>query len=176
MNLKNSLTLLIALSAIVAFAGCAPMVYVNPRQLTVDEIISMSSQGVGKDIIIQHINSTHSSFKLSAEDVVKLTQAKVDPDVIKAMIKSEDAYQRGGNYSYGNWGSPFRNYPYWNNPYYYYYFWYDYPGYYNFYRPYFYRSYSPFYYRGYDGRGYGGYGGSSGHRGGGGSRGGMGRR
>ena len=170
--MKNSLTLLIAISAVVVLAGCAPMVYINPRQLSVDEIISMSTQGVGKDVIIQHINSTHSRFKLTSEDVVKLTQAKVDPDVIKAMLKSEDTYSNERDYPYWRWGNSYWNYPYYN------YYWYNYPGYYNYYSPYsYYRSYSPYYYRGYDGRGNGGYRGyNEQRRGGGESRGGMGRR
>jgi len=170
--MKNSMAILIAFAAVVVLAGCAPMVYINPRQLSVDEIISMSTQGVSKDVIIQHINSTHSRFKLTAEDVVKLTQAKVDPDVIKAMLKSEDAYSNGQDYPYSRWGNSYRGYPYYN------YYWYDYPGYYNYYSPYsYYRSYSPYYYRGYDGRGYGGYRGyNEQRRGGGEPRGGMGRR
>jgi hypothetical protein len=165
-SMKKSLMVVIALAAIVVISGCAPMVYVNPRQLTVDEIITMSAQGVGKDVIIQHISSTHSRFKLTADDIVKLTQEKVDPDVIKAMIKSENAYPDEGNYTYRSWG-----YPYLNNPYYYYYYWYDYPGYYNYYRPYYQYNYRG----GYDNHGYDGNRGDSGgnrNRSGGESRGG----
>ena len=158
--MKKYLMVLIALAAIVLISGCAPMVYVNPRQLTVDDIITMSAQGVGKDVIIQHINSTHSSFKLTADDIVKLTQEKVNTDVIKAMIKSENTYSDGGNYTYRSLG-----YPYWNNPYYYYYYWYDYPGYYNFYRPYYRYYYNNGYdYRGYYDHGYDGGRNNSGHR------------
>jgi hypothetical protein len=143
---KNITLALVTFMAIIVLAGCSQMGYVNPRQVTIEDIISMTNQGVGKDIIIQHINSTHSRYRLNAEDVVKLNQAKVDPDVIKAMLQTENKSYHNpyyNDYGYSPWG-----YPYWGYPdYYYYYYWYDYPRYYN-YRPYYY----PYNYRGEEGR------------------------
>lgn len=143
-SIKNAAIVLIAFAAIVVLAGCSSMGYINPRQISVDDIITMTTQGVSKDVIIQHINSTHSRYKLTAEDVVKLSQAKVDPDVIKAMLQTENKHYPGTyNYDYWPWG-----YPNWGYPYYYNYYWYDYPRYYDFYQPYNYQ----YYYRGDEGR------------------------
>jgi hypothetical protein len=169
--MKKYIIALLAIASAAFFSGCSPMVYVNPHQLSVDEIITMSNQGVGKDVITQYINSTHSRFNLTAEDIIKLTQAKVDPDVIKSMIKSENQHYSGGwNYGYSSWGYPYRGYSYWGYPYFYNN-WYGYPYYYSYSRP-----SNSYYYHGYGGHGYGNYRGGAVHQRGYGGRGGFGRR
>jgi hypothetical protein len=133
---KNIPMVLFALAAIFIFAGCSSMGYMNKNQLSVDDIITMSNAGVNKDVIMQHIDSTHSRYKLSAADIVKLTQAKVDKDVINKMIKSgnQPHWYDSGYYSWGYpYWDPYGGYPYWRSPYWgypyhsYWWNWYYYP-------------------------------------------------
>lgn len=132
MNMVKSIRILIAVAAIGLLAGCSPMRHVNPRQLSIDDIISMSKQGISKDIIIEHINSTHSKFKLLPDEIVKLTKEGVDSDVIKAMIKTENLPSSKAWDYYGPYG-----------------YWYDYGYPYSYYEPY--RPFFDFYYHGYYG-------------------------
>jgi hypothetical protein len=137
-TIKILRTVLIALAAALVLSGCSSMGYVNPNQLSVNDIITMTKENVNKDVIIQHIKSTHSVYKLSTDDVVQLTKAGVDQDVIKAMLQTSN--QKPYDYypgAYPYWGGYYPYYPYYN------YYWYDYP----LFDDYFYRPYR--YYGGY---------------------------
>ena len=67
--------------------GCS--VFVNDRALDLQDVISMSQLDVGTEVIIRHIEVTHSKFKLRLEDVIRLKQEGVDDRVILCMLETE---------------------------------------------------------------------------------------
>jgi len=140
--IKHFKTLVIVSTALLVLAGCSTLGFVNNRAVTIDEVISMSKAGVDKDVIIQHLKSTHTRFKLTPDDITRLTKEGVNNDVIKAMVRSE---KTTGPYPWEYGLSP------WDEWYYSDYPWYHY---YPYYSPYW-LYYSPYWsYYGYDYRGY----------------------
>ena len=53
--------------------------------VTVVDVLSMSNSGVSPDVIVDHIKSHGSASHISTDDIIHMTQAKVDARVIKAM-------------------------------------------------------------------------------------------
>ncbi len=58
---------------------------VNPNQMTMQQVIDLSKQGVNENVIIDKIKLTNSKFNLSAEDVTYLKGQGVSQSVINAM-------------------------------------------------------------------------------------------
>jgi hypothetical protein len=59
--------------------------------LTVDGVISMVQAGLSDDLIIEKIHKSGQSFDLSADDMVRLKNAKASDGVIKAMLEASPA-------------------------------------------------------------------------------------
>jgi len=57
----------------------------NPSQMSMQQIIDMSKQGVHEDAIVDKIRLSNSRFTLSADDVNNLKQQGVSQKVINAM-------------------------------------------------------------------------------------------
>lgn len=57
----------------------------NPSQMSVQQIIDMSRQGVHEDVIVDRIRLSGSRFALTAQDVSYLQQNGVSQKVISAM-------------------------------------------------------------------------------------------
>ncbi|MEW6195592.1 MAG: hypothetical protein AB1521_10600 [Bacteroidota bacterium] len=137
--------------------------------MSIDEVITLSNEGVSDELIISQIKATYSYFGLTTDDIVYLKKAGVSEKVINAMIKTAEPTTRKIRRYY--YGSSYYGYPY---SYYYGYPWYSsfYFGYYGgHYRNYpsvsHFPSYGGHYNRGYfGGHGYrGNYSGSNGFRG-----------
>lgn len=90
--------------------GCATMV--NQRQMTLDEIVSMSQAGVSDSVIERQITATHSEFELTAADISRLKSAGVSDNVIESLIRSGETPQYNNYYPYSYWYD-------WGYPYYY---------------------------------------------------------
>lgn len=58
---------------------------VNPSQMTTQQIIDLSKQGVHEDVIIDKIRLSNSRFVLTADDIANLKQQGVSDKVISAM-------------------------------------------------------------------------------------------
>lgn len=56
--------------------------------MTMEDVIALSKEGVGDDVIIDQIKATHSSFNLSKDDIIELKNAGVSEAVIRTMIKT----------------------------------------------------------------------------------------
>jgi len=66
----------------------AVMLEENQRRtnaVTVAEVLSMTNSGVSSDVIVDHIKTHGSASHISTDDIIHMTQAKVDSRVIKAM-------------------------------------------------------------------------------------------
>lgn len=57
----------------------------NPNQITVQQVIDFTKQGVNEDVIIDKIRLTNSKFNLSEADLAQLKQANVSQKVILLM-------------------------------------------------------------------------------------------
>jgi len=57
----------------------------NPNQMTMQQIIDLSKQGVHESVIVDKIRLTNSKFSLTQADVVSLKQQGVSQKVIDAM-------------------------------------------------------------------------------------------
>ena len=115
--MKALLRLIMVVFIALLVYGCSAM-FVNPRQKALDDIISMSQNKVGDDVIKRQIDVTHSTYRLKPQEISALKKTGVSDDVIKYMLETDNGVY-AGNYS----------------P------WYD-----NYYDYYFYRYYTPYYY------------------------------
>lgn len=57
----------------------------NPNQMSIQQIVDLSKQGVNEAVIIDKIHLTNSKFNLSASDITYLKQQGVSQKVIEAM-------------------------------------------------------------------------------------------
>jgi len=87
--------------ALIFIAGCSALEIGNPRAITVQDVIDMTNAGVGKDVIIRHIEVTRSRFELSPQEIVRLKKAGVDDKVLEAMVETEAYPEYGYGYEFG---------------------------------------------------------------------------
>jgi uncharacterized protein YcfJ len=57
----------------------------NPSQMSIQQIVDLSSQGINEDVIVDKIHLSNSRFNLSADDINYLKQNGVSQKVINAM-------------------------------------------------------------------------------------------
>ena len=69
--------------------GCSSFVSFNERAVSIDDVIFLSKADVDSEIIIRHLETTHSRFRLETEDIIHLNNEDVDNDVIEYMIESD---------------------------------------------------------------------------------------
>jgi hypothetical protein len=69
-------------------AQAAPAVQqqVNGQQVSIDEIVGMTGQGVNDDVIVDRIHMTGSKFSLTSAQIDGLKQKGVSQKVINAML------------------------------------------------------------------------------------------
>lgn len=60
----------------------------NREQLTLDDIKSMSHNGLKDDTIIDQIKATESTYRLSSDEIIDLKKAGVSQKVIDYMIRT----------------------------------------------------------------------------------------
>lgn len=120
--------------------------------MTVDDVIAMTKDGVGDDVILAQMKATHTYFRLTSNDIRDLKKSGVSDKVISAMIKTADQPRTSAQT---------QQVPYYPYPDYY---WYPYPYFYDpWYSPvYFGFSYRGGYYGGFGGGHGGGFGGGHG--------------
>jgi len=97
-------------------SGCSSLMVYNERAISLDDVINLSKAKVSSDAIIGHIDATHSRFKLSSDDIVRLKNEGVADDVIEYMIETDmtpERYRRDYSYSpYDYWEHYFNSYYY----------------------------------------------------------------
>ena len=163
--MKYLVIAILAIPLLVA-VGCGPSQYtrVHGREyaesdtlpapaVSLQDVIDMSTAGVGDSLIIAQINATDSRYDLSTADILKLKKSGVSERVIAAMIAtdttSREEHPRTRSYWYSDWYYPYYWSP-WGGPFYTS-FWYGFgwPYRYNHYYPYYgHGVYSHHYYYG----------------------------
>ncbi len=122
MSALNSIKMLLVISVIILLSGgCASFEIRNERAVSTDDVIKMSGAGAGVDVIISQIEATHSTFRLTPDEIVMLKEAGVQDDVIEWMIDTgagpelyDDNY-----YPWDNWITSYNYYGYrYHYPYY----------------------------------------------------------
>jgi len=61
-----------------------------PGAATAD-VLRMAAAGVGPDVLLAYVRGSKAPFDLSADDIIALTRAKVEPRVIQAMLERDAA-------------------------------------------------------------------------------------
>ncbi|HUW39951.1 MAG TPA: YXWGXW repeat-containing protein [Rectinemataceae bacterium] len=61
-----------------------------PGAATAD-VLRMAAAGVGPDVLLAYVRGSKAPFDLSADDIIALTRAKVEPQVIQAMLERDAA-------------------------------------------------------------------------------------
>lgn len=151
------MTVVMALG-ILAFSGCMTAYESTSehrqRQMTTQDIVTMTKEDISDSLIIAQIRATHSEFNLSTQDILNLKKEGVGDGVIGEMISTADHTVSNGYYP--------RDYYYYNLGYLYGDWWWDswgMPFYYPMYSfPVMYRSYyaQPYVHYGYFSHPYGG--------------------
>ena len=59
----------------------------------VAEVVKLSSAGLGNDVVLAFVNSSHSMFNLSADNIVQLKDLGVSPTIITAMLNRDNYLQ-----------------------------------------------------------------------------------
>lgn len=60
-----------------------------PPGMTLDDIIALQRQGAAAPVIVDRLNETNSSFRLSTADVLRLNRAKVPDSVVDFILNKE---------------------------------------------------------------------------------------
>src|SRR5213078_4877390 len=60
----------------------------SAQDLSVDTILQMHKSGVGEQVLITMISNSHKEFKLTPDDVIRLTNERVPQGVIQAMLNT----------------------------------------------------------------------------------------
>jgi|GEM_PF-4164812 hypothetical protein len=85
---KTAEKILIA-GILIIMSGCAPLhLTVDKREMSVDDVISLSKIDLDSDIIILQLESTYSKFRLDTQEILRLKTAGVDDEIIKYMIET----------------------------------------------------------------------------------------
>jgi len=69
----------------VAAVEAAAAQSVNRGPVTVDDVLTMAASGTSDSVIISQIRTTRSTFALSNDDIVRLTNARVSESVVREM-------------------------------------------------------------------------------------------
>lgn len=57
--------------------------------MTLDDLIALQRQGAAAPVIVDRLNETNSSFRLSTADVLRLNRAKVPDSVVDFILNKE---------------------------------------------------------------------------------------
>jgi hypothetical protein len=80
---------------LITVLGCSS-VFVNPRAVSMQDVMYLTQHQLGPDVIIAQLNATDSRFALTTEDIVKLKDAGVDERVIETMVERSGAQASAG--------------------------------------------------------------------------------
>lgn len=86
LNRLNRRAFGVALVALFVGAVSVPVVGQAPEVLANEGIIGMATAKLNKDIIIAKITATRNIFDVRVSGIINLSQNKVHPDIIRAMI------------------------------------------------------------------------------------------
>ena len=97
----RSLILLPVLLAVALLSGCAtyqetppPVTTARlPRPLSLAEIREMSARGVSDETILAALRASRAAYRLSAQDISALQEARVSPAVIDYLLKTPELSQ-----------------------------------------------------------------------------------
>jgi|SRR3990170_6476151 len=130
--MKHAAILIGMLIITISTTGCYSMYYSqydreelqqDSSAMSIEDIIRLNNEGIGDEVIISQIRTTHSFFELNTDEIVELKKAGVSEKVINEMIKTSVPRDKQrvvrGYYSYPNYSYPYY-YPY-------YYSYYGYP-------------------------------------------------
>lgn len=136
--MRKDLVLLVIVTSVVA-AGCMSSRYAyyerqrpepaDTLAMTKEDVIALSKEGIGDDVIIEQIRATNSSFELSKDDIIELKNAGVSEEVIRAMIRTSEKDRPRRIVREYYWSPYFYGYP-WSPT-----FWWGFS--YRYYRPYY---------------------------------------
>jgi hypothetical protein len=127
----KSLALLPLLLAAALLSGCAthrktppPVAAASlPRPLSLAEIREMSARGVSEATILTALRASRAVYRLSAQDVAALQEARVSPAVIDYLLKTPELYQKPTPVYRTYYYAPPPPYWYWHDP-----FWFGFHG------------------------------------------------
>ncbi len=125
--MKNIAVTVVMAFGVLLFSGCMAGYEStsdhNQRQMTTQDIVTMTKEGVSDSLIITQIRATHSRFKLSTQDILNLKKDSVADGVIGEMISTSDHSVSGeyyprdyyylnlgylyGDWWWDSWGMPF---------------------------------------------------------------------
>lgn len=122
--MKRIIILITVLAIAVSTTGCYSMyhgqyarevIQADSSAMSIDDVVRLSSQGIGEEIIISQIKATNSYFELTSEDIVELKKEGVSEKVINVMIKTKEnaRLSRKGNQYYGY--STYYRYPWYSS-------------------------------------------------------------
>jgi hypothetical protein len=111
---KQTLGLFVSL---LALAGCASLSQPLPKAPTLDEIVTMSKEGVAADEIVRKLGDARAVYPLSATDLVRLHERGVSDSVLDYLhrsyleeVRDEEALR--AYYRYDWYYSPWPSYRY----------------------------------------------------------------
>ena len=110
--MKRIIILISVLAIAVSTTGCSSMynsqyareeIQADSSAMSIDDVVRLSSQGIGDEVIISQIKATNSYFELTSEDIVGLKKEGVSEKVINVMIKTKEnaMLSRNGKQYYG---------------------------------------------------------------------------
>lgn len=99
--MKNLILLSLLLMAAVLLSGCATYqegpppgaVASLPKPLSLAEIREISARGVSEETILTALRASRAVYRLSAQDISALQEARVSPAVIDYLLKTPELYQ-----------------------------------------------------------------------------------
>lgn len=128
----KSFLFVLLLLAVALLSGCAtyhkstppPRAARLPRPLSLAEIREMSAKGVSDETILTALRASRAEYRLSAQDISALQEARVSPAVIDYLFKAPELYPaerpvyRTYNYYpppywYGHWGFGYHAWHHW---------------------------------------------------------------
>ncbi len=125
--MKNPVVTVVVAIGVLLFSGCMAGYESTSdhqqRQMTTQDIVTLTNEGVSDSLIIMQIRATRSVFKLSTQDILNLKKDGVADGVIGEMISTTDHpasteyyprdyyyYNLGylrGDWWWDSWGMPF---------------------------------------------------------------------
>jgi hypothetical protein len=77
--------------------GAAGVPVRPPTRISLDEVVTLSRQGVGADALIARIQASRSYYRLSAGEIISLRERGVPMAVIDYMLTAERQYAQAGS-------------------------------------------------------------------------------
>src|SRR5262245_36955948 len=85
LQIQGFALLLLILSSVVLFSGCATLGFKQPEPVTVAQVIQMSKQGVPSDKIVSKMRDSATVYRLSAAQLAELHDEGIADQVLDYM-------------------------------------------------------------------------------------------